>query len=149
MFKNSVTGLDSRKWFDRMFPQTLAIATWLLYIDGAFALLRFLDRTDMVGFLRATGGFYSLFALASTLSYIAAGFLMANGKLLGWYLGIFASFSPMISRFLIAGAWSDTVDYTLRWRITGNDTVGFLFEAALVALLLHSMSRTHVRRWFR
>jgi len=31
--------LDPKRWFDRMFPQTLQIATWLLYLNGFFALL--------------------------------------------------------------------------------------------------------------
>lgn len=33
--------LDLRKWFDRFQPQTLQIATWLLYLNGLFALVDF------------------------------------------------------------------------------------------------------------
>ena len=36
--------LDPRKWFDRMQPQTMQIATWLLYLNGFFALIGFMDK---------------------------------------------------------------------------------------------------------
>lgn len=150
MFKNSVTGLDGRKWFDRMLPQTLAVALWLLYIDGAFSIINFVDMRSEVGVLRASGGFNSLFALVSCAAYVLAGFLMSNGKLLGWYIAIFAAFSPLLCRFLAASALADVgYDMTLRARLMGTDTIGFLFEAALIALVLHPMSRTHAKRWFR
>jgi len=51
MFSRAFSELDSRKWFDRMHPQTLAIGTWLLYLDGVFALLGFLDKSNEFGFL--------------------------------------------------------------------------------------------------
>lgn len=147
---NALTGLDGRKWFDRMLPQTLSIALWLLYIDGIFSLLNYIDMRSDIGVLRALGGLNILFALASVAAYLLAGFLMANGKLLGWYVGIFASFSPLLSRFLAASSLSDMgYDMSLRTRLMGADTVGFLFEAALIALLLHPMSSGHARRWFR
>ena len=49
MDRNPLGNLDYRKWFDRMLPQTLQIAMWLLYIDGAFAIINYLDRTDVYG----------------------------------------------------------------------------------------------------
>lgn len=150
MFKNSITGLDGRKWFDRMLPQTLAIATWLLYIDGAFAILNLIDKRNELGVLRYSGGLYSLFALVACLSYIAGGFLMANGKRLGWYVSIFAAVSPVLCRFLAASQLSGIgYEMTLRSQLMGADTIGFLFEAALFVLLVHPMSRSHALRWFR
>lgn len=147
---NSLNGLEPRKWFDRMLPQTLAVALWLLYIDGAFSLINFIDMRSDIGLLRVTGGLNVLFALVSIAAYVLAGFLMANGKLLGWYVGIFASFTPLLSRFLVASSLSDMgYDMSLRNRLMGADTVGFLFEVALIVLILHPMSRVHARRWFR
>jgi hypothetical protein len=147
---NALNGLDGRKWFDRMLPQTLAVALWLLYIDGAFALVNFIDMRSDIGLLRATGGVNVLFAILSIAAYLLAGFLMANGKLLGWYVGIFAAFTPILSRFLAAMSLSDMgFDMSLKTRLMGADTIGFLFEAALIVLMLHPMSRVHARRWFR
>lgn len=147
MFSNAFSGLDHRRWFDRMFPQTLSIATMLLYVNGAFGFLYWLDGDDIFGAWRGWGGPGALLALAFLVMFFLGGFLMANGKLLGWYTAVAASFSPVALRLL----WKFTVDDGLTWRtaIIGTSFVSFAFEAALCALLLHPMSRTHATRWFR
>jgi hypothetical protein len=33
--------------------------------------------------------------------------------------------------------------------LTGNSTIGFIFDVALVALLLHPTSREHQRLWYK
>ncbi|NBT37047.1 MAG: hypothetical protein EBT21_02845 [Actinobacteria bacterium] len=50
--------INFKKWFDRMQPQTLQIATWLLYFDGFFALVDLLDGGGEMYYLRLryTGG---------------------------------------------------------------------------------------------
>lgn len=130
-----------------MFPQTLAIAMFLLYIDGVFGLLRYFDGADVEGAWRLNGGIGALVALATIALYPAGGFLMANGKLLGWYLAVAASFSPLALRL----GWKLFVNdgVSLRTVVFGTSYVSFAFEAALCALLLHRMSREHARRWFR
>ena len=129
-----------------MHPQTLAIAMFLLYIDGVFAFVALLDKTGEIGFLRLLGGLNLLFALCMVVAYIGGAFLMANGKRLGWIIAVAASFSPFIARQLITLStnYEDTT-----WVLTGGDTIGFLFDAALVALLLHSMTQQYVKRWLR
>jgi hypothetical protein len=150
MFSHAFSQLDSRKWFDRMHPQTLAIATWLLYIDGVFSTLGFLDKSNEFGALRIIGPMTGLVGLLSCLFLFGSGFLMANGKLLGWYLGIAASLSHLLARFIISAYQEDYgFTYSLADRITGGDLIGFMFEAALVVLLLHPMSRSYARTWFR
>jgi len=145
MFSRAFTNLDTRKWIDRMHPQTLAIAIVLLYIDAVFALLGFIDRNNEFGLLRTMGGVNALFALVAIASFPLGGFLMANGKLLGWYVAVGASLTPFVSRLLIA------LEYpaSLRFILTGSGTLSFLFEAALVALLLHGMTRSYVRTWLQ
>lgn len=147
MLSNAFTGLDGRRWFDRMFPQTLSIGLMLLYVNGAFGLLYLLDGNDIVGAWRLRGGAGAILALVSIIAFPLGGFLMANGKLLGWYVGIGASFSPLVLRLL----WKFTVYDGLSWRVVviGDSYVNFAFEAALCALLLHPMSRAHVARWLR
>ena len=150
MFSRAFSQLDSRKWFDRMHPQTLAIATWLLYIDGVFSTLGFLDKSNEFGALRIIGPMTGLVGLLSCLFLFGSGFLMANGKLLGWYLGIAASLSHLLARFIISAYQEDYgFTYSLADRITGGDLISFMFEAALVVLLLHPMSRSYARTWFR
>jgi hypothetical protein len=147
MLQNAFRDLEPRKWFDRMHPQTLSIATFLLYIDGVFALLRFLDRNDIEGYLRMDGGIFALVTFALIVCYPLGGFLMANGKLLGWYVAIVASFSPFLMRAIFKVDLADF--YPWRDVVTGGSLVNLMFEVALCALLLHPMSRTYVQRWLR
>lgn len=146
MTNNPFSGIDKRKWFDRMQPQTLAIATWLLYLDGAFAVIDYLDRNNLYSaWTRLEFG--GILSLVACLSYIAGGFLMANEKKIGYYLAIFAAFSPFILRLLIRIEFPNSI--SLRWVITQSNTIGFLFDVALCALLLHPMTRKHAKTWFR
>ncbi|MFM2046207.1 MAG: hypothetical protein RL383_284 [Actinomycetota bacterium] len=147
MAQNPLTGLDWRRWFDRMLPQTLQIALWLLYIDGVFALLGYLDGArDIFGWSRLLGGAGGIVAPLAVAAHPLAGVLLANGRRLGWQLGLFAASSPFILRALIS---LRTNGLGLTWIVTQDDLIGFVFEAALVVLLLHPMSRSHASRWLR
>lgn len=138
--------LDFRKWFDRVQPQTLQIATWLLYINGFFALVAFMDDTDWIGYARQTKGIVGfLVGIAVIGSNVVGGFLMANDRRLGYRLSIVAAFSPFALRIWLSLDWDG---YGIIARITGRDTIGFIFEVALCALLLHTNSREHQRLWF-
>lgn len=147
MLQNAFKNLDARKWFDRMQPQTVSIATILLYIDGVFALLRFLDRTDIEGYMRVYGGLHAVIAFGFIICFPLGGFLMANGKLFGWYVSLLAAFSPFILRII----FKTTIADLMTWRdvIVGSSYVNLMFEVALCALLLHSMSQDYVKRWLR
>ena len=147
MSSSSFRNLDHRKWFDRMLPQTLQVAVWLLYIDGAFAVLGYLDKSDQYGIWRYLGGIGGILAPLACISFIAGGFLIANGRRLGWYLGIGASLAPFLLRALYKFQYTDGL--TIGWIITQNNLISFLFEAALVALLVHPMSRSYATRWLR
>jgi hypothetical protein len=138
--------LDTRKWFDRMQPQTMQIATWLLYLNGFFALIGFMDKSDWIGFARVDkGALGSLIGLVVVASFIGGGYLMANDRKIGYRLALVAAFSPFILRIWILWSYPGwgAID-----KITGNDTIGFIFEAALCALLLHPQSREHQRLWY-
>jgi len=137
--------LEPRRWFDNSLPQTLQIALWLLYIDGVFLLLHFLDRTDPVGYVRSIGVLGLVVALGAVVAYPAGGFLIANGRRLGHHLAVLAAFSPFLLRLW---AYLDIgVSFGISDIIIGGDYVQFMFDAALVALLLHPMSLRHVRIW--
>ena len=151
MFEHAFQNLDSRKWFDRMQPQTLSIATWLLYFDAVFAAIGFLDRTGEWGNMRAIGGIYLLAGAVSLIAYVAGPFLMANGKRLGWYVAVGASFGPFVLRMLINLKLNSSFgsQWSVRYVVTNDDTIGFMFEAALCALLLHPMTRKYISVWLR
>lgn len=139
--------LDYKKWFDRFQPQTLQIATWLLYLNGFFALIDFLGERGYLGFARLDKGFLGfLIGLAVIGSYVGGGFLMANDRKIGYRLALFASLSPFLLRFWIL--W-DVPGLGFFKILTGNDMIGFIFNVALVALLLHNQSKEHVRIYYR
>ena len=100
-------------------PQTLQIAVFLLYIGGAFDLLR--------GLL--------LIAVGSA----AAGFGIANEKKWGYGLGLAVALLPFV--FLLLG---NNVGLIVRY-----DPIGLMFDIALVALLAHPQSREYQRIWFK
>lgn len=138
--------LDARKWFDRMQPQTLQIATWLLYINGFFAIVGFLGQEDWIGLARVTkGGLGIVAGLAVIGCFILGGFLMANDRRLGYRLALVGAFSPFLLRlWVLSGVeFVSTFD-----KITGSNTISFIFDVALCALLIHPQSREHQRLWY-
>ena len=138
--------IDFRRWFDRMAPQTLQIATMLLYLNGFFALIGFMDRSDWVGYARVDkGGVGAVVGLAVIASFILGGLLMANDRRWGWRLGLFAAFSPFLLRFWIR---SDS-RFDMWDRISGGNTISLIFDVALCVLLLHPQSREHQKLWYR
>lgn len=138
--------LDIKKWFDRMQPQTLQIATWLLYLNGFFALIGFMDNRDWIGYARASKGLLgTLVGVVVVLAFLGGGYLMANDRRIGYRLALVAAFSPFALRIWILWSMPGT---SFTDRITGGDTIGFIFEAALCALLLHKHSREHQRVWY-
>ena len=61
--------------------------------------------------------------------------------------GIGASVAPFVLRALMKYQHESTL--TWNWVVTQNNLISFLFEAALVALLVHPMSRSYATRWLR
>ena len=137
--------LNPRRWFDPSLPQTLQIALWLLYFDGFFLLLHFLDRTDPIGYVRSTNIVGFVVALFVIAAHVGGGFLLANGRRLGHHLAVIAAFSPYLVRLW---TYLDIGDgLSLYAVVTGRDLVLFMFEVALVALVLHPQSLRHARVW--
>jgi uncharacterized membrane protein (UPF0136 family) len=152
-----VENIDPKKWFDRMQPQTLQIATWLLYFDGFFALVSVLDQSGHLGYFRHRYSFGFLLGLASVALYVLGGLLMANDRKIGYRFSVAAAISPVILRFLavrsVAHDFSPNITITFTdyftGRVFGGSVVSSAFDIALIALLLHTQSREHQRIWYR
>ena len=149
--------LDPKKWFDRMQPQTLQIATWLLYFDGFFALVSLIDKSGYIGYLRYQYPFGSLLGVISVALYVLGGWLMANDLKIGYKLSVLAAASPFVLRFLAVRSLARNfetqspigiTDY-LTGRIFGGSIISSAFDIAVLALLLHKQSREHQRIWYR
>lgn len=149
--------IDFRKWLDRMQPQTLQIATWLLYLDGVFALLAIIDRSGVEGYLMRRYDPGIVVVLGVVGLYAFGGLLMANDLRLGWRLSVAASLSPFVLNILGTRSALSTFGFGspisfydhITGRIFGGGSISLLFNGALVVLLLHPQSREHQRIWFR
>lgn len=127
-----------------MQPQTLQIATWLLYINGFFALVELVDGGGVLHYFKERYAFGFFLGLAIVSTYIVGGFLMANERKAGWRISVIAAASPFVLTYI---AYSQ-IGASLRYRIFGGSLLSFAFDAALLALLVHPQSREHQRIWY-
>jgi len=113
------------KWVNQFQPQTLYLATILCYIDAVFALLNY--------------GLFNPIALAMFGCLGLGGFGVANEKRWGYTVAVIGSVLQVLVLFAYFG--SEVFRSLL--------ILNLLFDGALVALLLHPMSREYQRIWFK
>ena len=111
--------MPSRRWVNRHQPQTLVLATVLLYMEGLFNLARG-ARLLLVG-----------------MGMAAAGFGIANDRRWGWWLGVTMAGLSVVARLTWFG-YGSSMTFLL----------SLVFPVALFALLVHPHSRGHKRIWF-
>lgn len=118
--------MSERRFFDPTQPQTLQIAVILLYIDAVFSLI----------------GVYLPPEIRLVLIVTMAGgaFGIANEKRWGYVVGLIGAVLNLL--------WPMVYGFSLRTIITDNP-LGFMIGVALIALLLHPMSRNYQRIWFK
>ena len=114
--------MNEHKFLNQFQPQTLVIATLLLYIDAFFNLISFNGLLVLIAVLGAAGGYG-----------------IANEKRWGYLLG--TTFAVLQVLFLFAFAGGDAFNFPL--------ILTLLFDGALVALLVHPQSREYQRIWFK
>jgi hypothetical protein len=114
---------DERRFFNPHQPQTLQIAVILSYVDAVLGLFG----------LGAPG-------LLVSIGLGAGAFGIANEKKWGYAVAVVAACIQLAILFGLFGlSVLNNVSLLLE----------FLFDAALVALLLHPMSRDYQRIWFK
>ncbi|MGH8999285.1 MAG: hypothetical protein ACRDY7_07835 [Acidimicrobiia bacterium] len=114
-----------QRYFDPSQPQTLQIATFLLYFDAALLLL--------------TGAVFVPIGLVFIAAYAGSAYGIANAKKWAYKLGVGVAVLGLASPF-VQGA---SLDEVLRF-----GAIQFAFAVALVALLVHPESRQYQRIWF-
>lgn len=115
----------SHRYFDPSQPQTLQIATLLLYLEAALLVLR--------------GAVLSPIGLPLTAACAGGAFGIANGKHWGYGLGLVVAVLRLILPFLFGATLTSLLRY---------QTIEFMFAIALMALLVHPRSREYQRIWF-
>ena len=111
--------MPSRRWVNRHQPQTLVLATFLLYMEGLFNLARGAGLL-LVG-----------------MGMAAAGFGIANDRRWGWWLGVTMAGLSVVARLTWFG-YGSSMTFLL----------SLVFPVALFALLVHPHSRGLQRIWF-
>jgi hypothetical protein len=111
---------SSLRWVDRSQPQTLMMATLIMYINAAFGVLDLQVLAFPIGTLLIGG-------------QIAAGLGVANEKKWGYWLGV--GLVALWIAFIILN-------------FSFVSVITLLFYAALLALLLHPQSRSYRKVWF-
>jgi hypothetical protein len=117
--------VNERRWFNPSQPQTLQIGVILLYFDAVILILY--------------GAFRVPIYLAAMAAMGAGGFGIANDKKWGYALGILGAILNLAIPLLYGAS--------LGWYL-GPNLLNTIFSVALVALLLHPMSRDYQRIWF-
>ncbi|MDA8183923.1 MAG: hypothetical protein M0035_05800, partial [Actinomycetota bacterium] len=115
--------MEQRRWLDSSQPQTLQLASLLQYFNAAIALLFVL-----------IGAYPAWFLLL--VAEGPAAFGMANDRRWGYYLAVGASVLYLL------------VSLVAMLSGQGASILTLIFSVALVALLLHPMSRSYQRIWY-
>jgi hypothetical protein len=118
------------KLIDRSQPQTLVIASILLYINAAFTLFEML-------FI----GLSPLLLLTAVVLPVLGAYGIANSKRLGYYLAVAAAAVPLLT-YLYFGILGGI------GTILSSGIIVLLFAIVPFALLVHPMSREYQRIWF-
>lgn len=114
--------MNDRKFVNQFQPQTLVIATVLLYINAVFDFITFWPPFMIAAVLMAAGGYG-----------------IANEK--RWAYSLALAISVIRVAVLLIFARSDVLEFPL--------ILTLMFDVALVALLLHQESREYQRIWFK
>ena len=115
----------SQRYFDPSQPQTLQIATFLLYLDAALLVLR--------------GIAFSPIGLVWTAACAGGAYGMANNKKWGYLVSVGVAVFALVLPFLFGASLTAQVRYS---------TVEFMLAVALVGLLVHPQSREYQRIWY-
>ena len=118
--------MNNYQWLNHGHPQTLQTATLLLYFEGVLGLL---------GLNTVFGG------LLVCVAMIVGGFGIANDKKWGYGLALAAVITDVALLIVFVGLISALTNFA--------SLLLLMIGGALIALLLHPMSRSYQRIWFR
>jgi hypothetical protein len=125
--------METRRWTNPSQPQTLYVATFLLYLNAVLGLL----FGTLIGSLLGPLG-----AIVAIVGAVAAGFGIANEKRWGYILGVMVAGLDLVPFLLYV------VNHGVGSIFNVSLLLAALFPVALFALLIHPMSREYQKIWF-
>ncbi|MGQ0744629.1 MAG: hypothetical protein ACT4OS_09910 [Acidimicrobiales bacterium] len=129
--------MESRRWFNQNHPQTLQVAVFILYINAGFSAIRLIANGVIpfgLGRLTTIGW---LIVLTTVVGGVLAGKGLANERKWSYPLALGVAAFPFLLRLV------------LFQNPLSADFLSLMFEIALVALLIHPMTRNYQRIWFK
>ncbi|HVV36878.1 MAG TPA: hypothetical protein VHC63_09775 [Acidimicrobiales bacterium] len=130
--------MQTRRWVNQSQPQTLVIATFLLYAGAVFILL---GQNTGVGAALQSQQAENLGRLFVAVGGAVGAYFIAQEKKLGWFLGIAVAALPIVAKLAFCVRYHQSP--------LSLDLVEWIFEIALLALIVHPQSRNYVRLWFK
>lgn len=121
--------MNERRFFNPSQPQTLQIGVLLCYFNAVMGLLG----------IAASGG-AGLLTLFVVIGLGAGGYGIANEKKWGYTLAVAAAVVQVL--LMVAFFGGQVLEHL-------GLLLSFVFDVALVLLLVHPMSRDYQRIWFR
>jgi hypothetical protein len=112
------------RWFSSHQPQTLQIAVALLYWNAVLGL-----------FLGIVAGGIGRIFLVLIVAEVAGAIGIANERKWGYAVALVAAALPFV--------------LVIAFGLVAGGLLNLIFELALVALLVHPMSRNYYKIWFR
>jgi hypothetical protein len=146
-----LSGMETRRWVNQGHPQTLQIVVLLLYLRAVFTVFGLKDQYLVFPGSSISGDHVSnpLLQIGLPALMVAAGFLTANERKLGWNLALVAAALPLLGRVMLLFGVSLGVSIDGSYSPFDYDPIGLLLEVALLALVLHPQSRDYERIWFK
>jgi hypothetical protein len=129
----TLSGVKTRRFVNPSQPQTLYIATMLLYLNAAFGLLFGSSPLFFFGFLPG---------LALTIGKGVAAYGIANEKRWAYFLGVATAGLTLVpfASYMVSNGLGSIFQLSLLFSL--------VFPLALFILLVHPMSRQYQRIWF-
>lgn len=121
--------MERGRWLNQAQPQTLQIAVFLLYADAVLAVL--------------LGGVGTPLGLVLVVGAGAAGYGIANERKWGYWLGIGIAALGLYPYLLVM------LRGGLGLLLNGRVLLGLMIAVAKMALLVHPMSRSYQKIWFK
>jgi hypothetical protein len=119
--------VNDRKFLNQAQPQTLVLATLLLYINAVFGLLFGIVTTN------------PYLGLLTIVGLAIGGYGIANEWKWAYPVAVAAAVLQLLMLVVVFG--SDVINFPV--------IITLLFDGALVGLLLHPESRSYQRIWFK
>ena len=119
--------MNEHRFFNPSQPQTLQTAVLLCYLSAVFGLI--------FGVVASS----AILALFIIIGLAAGGYGIANEKRWGYAVAVAGAVFQVVMLLAVFGA--DV--------LTSTAIINLMFDGALVALLLHPMSREYQRIWFK